>query len=64
METPVPGIYLAGTGTGGNQSHYTVFITTCHDHTRKIMRSLGYREPVITGNVPGRDYELTPEDIE
>ena len=64
METPVKGVYLAGTGTGGNQSRYTVFITTCHDHTRKILGSLGAETPAVTGNVPSRDYELTPEDIE
>lgn len=64
METNVPGVYLAGTGTGGNQSGYTVFITTCHDHAGKILRSLGVDGPAVTGNLPSRDYELSPEDIE
>jgi thioredoxin reductase (NADPH) len=64
METNVPGVYVAGTGVGGNQSSYTVFITTCHDHSYKILRSLDRGETAITGNLPARDYELTPEDIE
>jgi hypothetical protein len=41
-----------------------VFITTCHDHSYKILRSLDRGETAITGNLPARDYELTPEDIE
>lgn len=42
METPQPGIYLAGTAIGGTQSSkYQVFLENCHDHSIKIADHLG-----------------------
>lgn len=38
MQTSVPGLYLAGTATGGTQDKYKVFIENCHDHVEKILR--------------------------
>jgi len=40
METNVPGIYVAGTATGGTQERYTVFIENCHVHVQRILASL------------------------
>lgn len=64
METNVPGVYVAGTATGGNQNRYKVFITTSHPHATRITRAITGREGGPVGNEPGRDYPLTPEDIE
>jgi thioredoxin reductase (NADPH) len=46
MQTPRPGIYLAGTAVGGTQSSkYQVFLENCHDHPIKIADDLcGPRE--------------------
>jgi thioredoxin reductase (NADPH) len=69
METNVPGVYVAGTNTGGNQSSYKVFITTCHIHSKRILAHLRPELPAdhpafAVGNLPGRDYPLSSEDIE
>ncbi|MCB1194682.1 NAD(P)-binding domain-containing protein [bacterium] len=40
METNVPGIYLAGTVTGGTQSDFKVFINTSHENVERIISSL------------------------
>jgi thioredoxin reductase (NADPH) len=64
METNVPGLYVAGTTTAGNQGKYTVFITTCHDHATKILRHITGRSSAVVGNLPRRDYELSAKDIE
>lgn len=64
METNIPGVYIAGTTTGGMQSSYRVFITTSHTHTDRILRHAYGIDGAVTGNLPGRDYPLSPEDIE
>lgn len=44
MQTPRPGIYLAGTAVGGTQSSkYQVFLENCHDHSVKIADHLSGR---------------------
>ena len=40
METNVPGIYLAGTVTGGTQGKYAVFIENGHVHIDRILKAL------------------------
>ena len=40
METNVPGLYVAGTATGGTQEKYTVFIENCHVHVERIVNAL------------------------
>ncbi len=40
MQTSVPGIFVAGTATGGTQQRYTVFIENCHVHVERIVRAL------------------------
>jgi thioredoxin reductase (NADPH) len=72
METNVAGVYVAGTTSAGNQSRYHVFITTCHQHPLKILKSLRpdfYREnrDIVqgwVGNLPDRNYPLTSGDLE
>jgi thioredoxin reductase (NADPH) len=44
METSVPGVYLAGTVTGGTQDKYKVFIENGHVHIDRIVAALtGHR---------------------
>jgi len=40
LETSVPGVYMAGTATGGTQSKYRVFLENCHVHVRQILAAL------------------------
>jgi len=40
METNVPGLYVAGTATGGTQDKFTVFIENCHVHVERIISAL------------------------
>jgi len=40
MESPVPGLYVAGTATAGTQSSFTVFIENCHVHADRIVAHL------------------------
>lgn len=40
MESSVPGIYVAGTATGGTQERFTVFIENCHVHVERIVNAL------------------------
>jgi thioredoxin reductase (NADPH) len=40
METNVPGLYIAGTATGGTQGKYRVFLENCHIHIARILASL------------------------
>jgi thioredoxin reductase (NADPH) len=64
METNVPGVYVAGTATGGNQNRYKVFITTSHAHAAQIARAITGREGGPVGNQVSRNYPLRPADIE
>ncbi len=40
METNVPGLYVAGTATGGTQDKYALFIENCHVHVERIVAAL------------------------
>lgn len=53
METNVPGVYVAGTATGGTQDKYALFIENCHVHVERIIAAL-------TGAAPPE----TPEPLE
>ncbi len=64
MQTNVPGIFIAGTAVGGSQREFTEFITTGHVHSTRILKALTGGTTAITGNLPARDYPLTPDDIE
>lgn len=48
METNVPGLYVAGTATGGTQDRYSVFIENCHTHVDRIVHALTGRHAVVT----------------
>lgn len=54
MQTNVPGIYVAGTATGGTQSRFKVFIENCHAHVPRIVRA-------ITGRSPSPDFDHAAE---
>jgi thioredoxin reductase (NADPH) len=43
METNVPGVYVAGTATGGTQKQYKQFIETGHVHVDRIVAAIGTR---------------------
>lgn len=45
METNVPGLYVAGTATGGSQRQFRVFIETSHEHVVRIAAALTGRPP-------------------
>ncbi|HKK48356.1 MAG TPA: NAD(P)-binding domain-containing protein, partial [Alkalispirochaeta sp.] len=67
METNVPGIYVIGTSTGGNQRRFSVFITTSHVHCLRVGRALDPSreiDPAWVGNIVDRDYPLSSADIE
>ncbi|MGM0675026.1 MAG: NAD(P)-binding domain-containing protein [Spirochaetota bacterium] len=67
METNVPGVYVVGTATGGNQKSFSVFITTSHVHSLRVGRALDPHrtiEPGWVGNIEQRDYPLSSADIE
>ena len=40
METNVPGVYIAGTATGGTQARYRIFLENCHIHIERILASI------------------------
>lgn len=63
METDVPGIYVAGTATGGTQSRFTQFISTSHDHVGKIVKALTGSAPERLGTVAARNNAVTWEEI-
>lgn len=45
METSVPGVYIAGTATAGEQRSYRVFIENCHIHAARIAAALAGHAP-------------------
>lgn len=46
METNIPGLYIAGTATGGTQDRYRIFLENCHIHVDRIVAALtGQRPP-------------------
>ena len=48
MQSSVPGIYVAGTATGGTQEKYSLFIENCHVHVERIIASLKGAAPPAT----------------
>jgi thioredoxin reductase (NADPH) len=67
MESNVPGVYVVGTATGGNQKSFSVFITTSHIHCLRVAKALDPQRTIDSswvGNLAGRDYPLSSADIE
>ncbi len=56
METNVPGLYVAGTATGGTQRRTKVFIETSHVHSDRIVRAI-----TGTGGAPESEEETYSE---
>ncbi|MBT8486492.1 MAG: NAD(P)-binding domain-containing protein [Phycisphaerales bacterium] len=48
METPVPGVYVAGTAVGGSQRRTRVFIENSHVHVERIVRAITGRDPAFS----------------
>ena len=44
METNVPGVFVAGTATGGSQQRSKVFIENSHEHVERIVRTIAGRD--------------------
>lgn len=44
METNVPGVFVAGTATGGSQQRSKVFIENSHEHVERIVRAIAGRD--------------------
>lgn len=44
METNVPGVFVAGTATGGTQDQFRIFIENCHNHAERIVAALTGRQ--------------------
>jgi thioredoxin reductase (NADPH) len=63
METPVPGLYLAGTAAGGTKDSYGIFVGTSHVHVERIIADI-CGEPAIVGDGGGRHYPFARRDIE
>lgn len=52
METNVPGVFVAGTATGGSQQRSKIFIENSHEHVERIARAIAgqdvqVREPAV-----------------
>ncbi|MFG0315285.1 MAG: NAD(P)-binding domain-containing protein, partial [Phycisphaerales bacterium] len=57
METSVPGVYVAGTATGGSQARARVFIENSHEHVARIVRAVTGREPEVREPAVFEGYE-------
>ncbi|MDQ7012285.1 MAG: NAD(P)-binding domain-containing protein [Planctomycetota bacterium] len=44
METNVPGVFVAGTATGGSQQRSKIFIENSHEHVERIARAIAGRD--------------------
>ena len=63
MESTVPGLYLAGTASGGGFDSYKTFIGTSHAHVEKIVFHICGAD-AVTGGYKKRGYPFSIEDIE
>ncbi|MCC7349905.1 MAG: NAD(P)-binding domain-containing protein [Phycisphaerales bacterium] len=54
MRTNVPGLYVAGTVTGGTQDQFTVFLENCHIHVQRILADLTGNQPPAAPMTPQR----------
>lgn len=54
MQSNIPGLYVAGTVTGGTQGQFTVFLENCHIHVQRIMADLTGTQPPTAPSSPER----------
>jgi thioredoxin reductase (NADPH) len=52
METPIPGLYVAGTAAGGTQDRFGLFIENSHIHAARIVAHLRGQDPPPSREVP------------
>ena len=63
METDVPGLFLAGTASGGGQIAYRIFVATSHHHGAAITRRITGKEAAWAGSLPARAYPFDNDDL-
>jgi thioredoxin reductase (NADPH) len=63
METDVPGLFLAGTASGGGKLSYKIFVATSHHHGPTITKRLTGRDAAYSGSIPARAYPFDNADI-
>jgi thioredoxin reductase (NADPH) len=54
MQTNVPGVFIAGTTTGGTQDKYQVFLENCHIHVDRIIAAIMGEAPPPTPQLPAQ----------
>lgn len=64
METNIEGLYVCGTTAGGRQAKHELFISTCHEHVRKVMRAITGLEPSPVGAIKSRRYSVEFEEVQ
>jgi thioredoxin reductase (NADPH) len=64
METNVPGLYVAGTATGGTQERFAVFIETSHLHVEKIVCALTGRSAGMIPLADAKRFAVAPSELE
>lgn len=64
METNVENLYVCGTTAGGMETTHELFISTCHDHVKKVMKAITGLDPSVVGPVRSRSYEVSFEDVQ
>jgi thioredoxin reductase (NADPH) len=63
METNVPGLFLAGTASGGGKASYKIFVATSHHHGAAITRRITGQNGVYSGSIAARSYSFDNADI-
>ena len=63
METDVPGLFLAGTASGGGQISYKIFVATSHHHGPGITKRITGQDAMYSGSLRERSYPFDNTDI-
>jgi len=64
METNVPGLYVAGTATGGTQERFQSFIETSHIHVERIIQAITGRPAEIWNHAEASRFQYHPSELE
>ncbi len=64
METNVPGLYVAGTATGGTQERFQSFIETSHIHVERIIKAITGRPAEIWSHAEASRFQYHPSELE
>ena len=63
LETNVPGLFIAGTATGGGQKAHKIFVATSHHHGVAITKQITGKPGSLAGSLPARSYDFDNSDI-